>query len=146
MEKSSKNVAFGATTKIRVAFCRKCSDFLAQVQGTTDISGLPVPIFQFGESLPGCEEVRRGATIFDFVDAGTRNADYFAQLLLRDASFSAQGLELFGDSGLPFTLKVHWLRPERLSMSVIAMLRQLSRYASYVPTYSSNESGAGGAL
>lgn len=81
------------------------------MQGPTDLTGLPVPIFQFDESVPGCEEVRRGAAIFDFVDAGTRNADYFAQLLLRDASFSAQGLELFGDSGLRFGLRVHCLRP-----------------------------------
>jgi hypothetical protein len=75
LEKISKNVAFGAPPEIRVAFCRKCSDFLAPMRGTTYLSSLSVPIFQFGESLPGCEEVRRGAAIFDFVHGLTADPD-----------------------------------------------------------------------
>ncbi|MFZ0800511.1 MAG: hypothetical protein WCA13_19560 [Terriglobales bacterium] len=75
------------------------------------LSGLPVPIFQFSESLPGCEEVRRGAAVFDFVDAGTRDADYVAQLLLRDTGLSTQRFETFRDFGLAFRCEVDHLRP-----------------------------------
>jgi hypothetical protein len=61
------------------------SEFPNAIQGQTDLTSLPVPIFQFGESLPGCEQGRHGAAVFDFIDAGTRNADYVPQSLLRDA-------------------------------------------------------------
>ena len=116
---------------------------LAPMQGPTDLSGLPVPVFQFGESLPGCKQVGHGRAVFDFVDAGTRNPDYLAQLPLRDTSFSAQRLEPSCDSGLRFCPKVHCPSPgwRRKGLGTSGEIRVCSRGVTVVPSLDSGRCG-----